>query len=807
MLKNYIKIAWRNLLKNRVSSTINISGLALGMAVAIIIGLWVWDELSFDTNFRNYDSIAQVYSKGSLDGQPTVSESKPRPLEFELRNKYGSSFKHIVMSRWTEDRLLSFGEKKLTKGGRFMQSGAPDMLSLEMIKGSRSGLKDLSSLLISASTEKALFGDQDAMGKTIIIDNTMHVKVTGVYKDLPRNCQFEHVNFIAPWDLLIANQKWVDQAADDWDNYSFLIYVQIQPNTTYEAVSARIKTAMHDNADEENKKFNVEVFLHPMRRWHLYSEWKDGLNTGGQAQFVWLIGTIGTFVLLLACINFINLSTARSEKRAKEVGVRKAVGSSRIQLIKQFVCESYLIVLVAFVFAIALVIITLPWFNNLVGKKMAMQWVNPTFWLCSLAFIAITGLVAGSYPAFYLSSFNPIKVLKGTFSPTQHTSVPRKALVVLQFTVSVTLIVGTLIVYRQIQHAKNRTVGYDKNGLLAFRPKSPEMIWKQKILIDELKNASLITEAALSNSALTDTWSKSGDFEWKGKKSSQYEGFGIFWVTHDYGQTIGWKLKDGRNFSRKFSRDSTSNGSNHTSGIIYNVMINEAAAKYMNLSKPVGEIIRWNGSPLRIIGLVKDQITDSPYQTVKHNIYMVNYDEATSWLYLRLNPKQNIPDVLTKMEAIFEKVVPSVSFDYRFIDVEYGKKFEEEEQIGKLATIFASLAIFISCLGLFGLASFVAEQRTKEFGIRKVLGASVLDLWRIMSASFITLVIIACLIAIPTAWYFLNQWLQKYEYRTEISPWILAATCLGALAITLLTVSFQAIKAAVANPVKNLRTE
>ena len=680
MLKNYIKIAWRNLIKNRVSSTINISGLAIGMAVAIMIGLWVWDELSFDTNFKNYNSIAQVYSKGSLDGKTTVSESKPRPLEFELRNKYGSSFKHIVMSRWTEDRILSFGEKKLTKSGRFMQPGAPDMLSLEMIKGSRSGLKDPSSVLISSSTEKALFGDEDAMGKSIRIDNAMNVKVTGVYKDLPNNCQFARVNFIAPWDLLVANQKWMDEAADDWDNYSFLIYVQIQPNTTYEAVSARIKTVMHDNADTENKKFNIEVFLHPMNRWHLYSEWKDGVNTGGQAQFVWLIGTIGIFVLLLACINFINLSTARSEKRAKEVGVRKAVGSSRSQLIKQFLCESYLIVFIAFILANALVIITLPWFNDLVGKKMAMQWANPTFWLCSMAFIIFTGFVAGSYPAFYLSSFNPIKVLKGAFSPAQHSSTPRKFLVVLQFTVSVTLIVGTLIVYRQIQHAKNRPVGYDQNGLLAFHIKTPELIWKQKTLIDELKNGRLITEAALSNSPLTDTWSHSGDFEWKGKKPSQYEGFGIFFVTHDYGQTIGWQLKDGRNFSREITRDSI-NDNNHTSGFIYNIIINEAAAKHMNMPNPIGEIIRWNGAPLRIIGLVKDQITDSPYQTVKHNIYFVEYDEATNWMYVRLNPKQKITDALNKMEAIFKKIVPSMPFDYRFIDVEYGKKFEEEEQI------------------------------------------------------------------------------------------------------------------------------
>lgn len=775
------------------------------MAVAILIGLWIWDELSYNTNFKNYGSIAQVYSKGTLNGISKVSEIKPRPLEFELRNKYGSSFKHIVMSRWTEDRILSAGEKELTISGRFMQAGAPDMLSLEMLKGNRSGLKDPSSIVISSSTEKAFFGEKDAMGKTIRIDNHLDVTVTGVYKDLPRNCQFASVNFIAPWDLLMSSQKWMADAVDNWDEYSFLIYVQIQPNTTFEAVSARIKTSMQDNVDEDSQRFNIKTFLFPMSRWHLYSEWKDGENTGGQIQFVLLFGIIGIFVLLLACINFMNLSTARSEKRAREVGVKKAIGSNRAQLIKQFLSESFLVVIIAYLFAILLVVFALPWFNDLAGKQMEIQWSNSFFWLGSLIFIAFTSLLAGSYPAFYLSSFNPVQVLKGAMQTSRFSSLSRKVLVVIQFTVSVTLITGTIIVYRQIQYAKNRPIGYDKNGLLAFHVKSPDLIWKAKALTAELQNNGIATDIALANSPLTDTWNHSGQFEWKGKNPNQFEGFGIFWITHDYGKTVRWKIKEGRDFSREFARDSTANGSNK--GFMYNIIINEAAAKYMNMKKPVGEIIRWSGTPYRIIGVIRNQLTDSPYQLIKHNVYVVNYDEATSWLYVRLNPELSITDALSRMESIFKKLVPSAPFDYRFADVEYGKKFVAEEQIGKLASVFASLAIFISCLGLLGLTSFVAEQRSKEISIRKVLGATVLNLWSLLSLEFILLVGISCLLSFPIAWHFLYKWLQGYEYRTEISWWIFILAGLGAILITFLTVSFQAIKAAIANPIKSLRTE
>jgi putative ABC transport system permease protein len=805
MLKNYFKTAWRNLTKTKGYSTINIGGLAIGMAVTILIGLWMYDELSYDKHFKNYNHIAQVLQKSNFNGKKYAGFAVPRPLEFELRNKYGSDFKQIVMCFWEGDHILSIDDKKITQPGRFMQAGAPDLLSLKMIKGARSGLKDPSSIMLSQSAAKAIFGDTDPINKTMKIDDRMEVKVTGVYEDLPYNTEFKTLKFISSWDLWIANNGWMNDAKDKWDNNSFLMYVQLQPNASFASVSAKIKNVKQENVPSDQKKFNYGIFLNPMSKWHLYSEWKDGENVGGRIQFVWMFGIIGVFVLLLACINFMNLSTARSEKRAKEVGIRKAVGSVRSQLIKQFLSESFLVVLVAFVFAILLVALSINWFNDLADKKMPMPFAEPYFWIGSFSFIIITSVIAGSYPALYLSSFNPVKVLKGTFQAGRFASLPRKILVVLQFTVSVALICGTIIVYQQIQYAKNRPVGYNRNGLLTMQLNSPEFAGKFDVISRELKNTGAVIDAAESLSPLTGNWSNNGGFDWKDKDPNNVGQFGTNWVTHDYGKTVGWQIKQGRDFSKEFTADSS--GSNPNPKLIYNVIVNDAGVKYMGLKNPVGEIIKWNGQPLKIIGVTEDVVAESPYEPVTQMIYLVNYNEASSWIHMRINPGISVSEALPKIRSVFKKLVPSVPFDYKFADTEYGLKFAAEERIGKLAAFFAALAIFISCLGLFGLASFVAEKRTKEIGIRKVLGATVYNLWKMLSGDFVMLVLIACFIAIPIAWYFLNQWLQNYAYRVEMSWWIFAIAIAGALVITLFTISFQAIKAAIANPVTSLRTE
>jgi putative ABC transport system permease protein len=796
MLKNYFKIAWRNLVRNKGYSAINIGGLAVGMAVAVLIGLWIYDELSYDKFHKNYDRIAQVMQHQTFNGYKSTGSAIPMPLVTELKSKYGSNFKHLVMSTWQGKRILTYGDKKISIEGNFMDAPAPEMLSLKMVKGTYSGLKDPYSILLSTSTAKAFFGDDDPMGKIIKISNKLDVKVTGVYEDLPFNTKFRNLHFIAPWDLYVSSEKWVQAARDEnqWGNNSFQLFAQISENTEFETVNRRIKNVKLDKLPPDEKKFKAAIFLHPMFDWHLRSNWDNGVKTGGFIQYVWMFGIIGIFVLLLACINFMNLSTARSEKRAREVGIRKTVGSARSQIIKQFFGESLLVVVIAFAVSVVIVFLLLPWFNDVTTKKIAFPFTESLFWILSIVFILITGLLAGSYPAFYLSSFQPVKVLKGTFRVGRFASIPRKILVVVQFTVSVSLIIGTILVNRQIQHTKNRPLGYNNKGIIMVPLSSPEFYGKYDLLRNELKSKGSISEMAESSSPLTDIWSNNGGFNWQGKDPNLDADFSTIWVTHDYGKTIDWQFTKGRDFSRNFGTDTAA------------LVVNEAAVKFMNIEKPVGTIVEWNHRKYSIIGVVKDMLMESPYEPVRQAVYLLG-DDNVNWIFIKLNPSRAVKTSLSEIEGVFKKYIPSAPFDYQFADEAFGEKFKSEERISKLTTFFAALAIFISCLGLFGLASFVAEQRTKEIGIRKVVGASVISLWKLLSKDFVFLVVIASLIAIPVSYYYLNGWLHNYNYRTEISWYVFAIAIGGALLITLLTVSFQAIKAAIANPVKSLRTE
>ena len=794
MFKNYFKIAWRNLVKSKGYSAINIGGLAVGMAVAMLIGLWVYDELTFDKYHANYDRIAQVMQHANFNGKIETQVSNPALMGPELRNKYGSDFKYVVQSSWTGGHLLSVGNKHFTKVGIFFEPDAPEMLSLKMLKGTRSGLKDPYSVMLSASAAESIFGKDDPVNKIIKLDRSFDVKVTGVYEDLPDNTSFRELKIIMPWELWLIQNPWAKQMDEPWGSNFSQTFVQIADNADMEKVSAKIKNAKLNNVGKDEAKYQWAVFLQPMRKWNLYNQFKNGVNTGGNIQYVWLFGIIGIFVLMLACINFMNLATARSEKRAKEVGIRKAIGSLRWQIIKQFFAESYLVVLLSFVLSLVLVALLLPLFNDVAGKKITIPWQNPMFWSFSLAFILITGLLSGSYPAFYLFSFQPLKVLKGTFRVGKLASVPRKVLVVTQFTVSVMLIIGTVIVYQQIQYAKNRSIGYTRNGLINLGMEN-EIREHFDAVRTELKNAGAIDEMAASNSTLTQVWNTNGGFEWEGKDPNMAVDFPNNTVSYEFGKTVNWKIKDGRDFSRDFATDSAA------------FIINESAAKFLGFENPVGKVLKWNGQPFTIIGIVKDIMQESPFYPIRPTLYHTSgYDNMYN-LILKLNPRQSTGQSLSDIEKVWKKYTPGVPFDYKFVDEEFGSKFRAEERIGKLSSYFAILAIFISCLGLFGMASFVAEQRTKEIGIRKVLGASVANLWQLLSKEFVLLVIISCIIATPIAWYYLDNWLTNYDYRISISWQVFVLAALAALTITLLTVSFQAIKAAMANPVKSLRTE
>ncbi|MGC4035873.1 MAG: ABC transporter permease [Chitinophagaceae bacterium] len=796
MIQNFIKTAWRNFYRNKFFSAINIGGLAAGMAVAILIGLWIWDELSFDKYNKNYDRIAAVMQQSTVNGEIGTNSPCPIPLADELRNSYGSEFRHVVLSWWNRDHVISFGNQKFTRIGKYMEPAAPDIMSLNMIKGSRDGLKDPSSILISASTAKTIFGETDPTDKMMMIDGKQNVKVTGVYEDIPQNSRFKNVEFVAPWELLASSDELIKSVKNSWGFDATEIYVQLADNADVNKVSAKIRNAKLNRVkdDKDLAIYKPEILLQPMSRWHLYNEWKNGVNTGGNIQSVWLFGLIGLFVLLLACINFMNLATARSEKRAKEVGIRKAIGSLRKQLITQFFLESFLVVVFSFTFAVIIAQITLPLFNQISGKSISIPWTNPFFWLAGIGFSLFTGLVSGSYPALYLSSFEPIKVLKGSFKAGRNTTLPRKILVVIQFSVSVILIISTIIVFQQIQYAKDRPLGYDTNGLIQLQMNTPELEGHEQALRTDLLKTGAATEIAESSSPATAVWSGRSGFDWPGKDPSLQTEFGAVAVTHEYGKTMGWQIVAGRDFSKDYATDSSA------------LVINEATVKFMNLKNPVGTTIKWDDENFTIIGVVKNMIMGSPYDPAGEIVYALR-KEKLNFLLVKLNPSVSARASLTKIQDVFQRYAPASPFDYKFVDENFAKKFSTEERVGKLASSFAVLAILISCLGLFGMASFMAEQRIKEIGVRKVLGASVFSLWKLLSTESITLVFIAFLLAIPASWWMMHNWLQNYDYRTSISIWVFVATGVMALMITLATVSYQAIKAALTNPVRSLRNE
>ncbi|HWZ04627.1 MAG TPA: ABC transporter permease [Mucilaginibacter sp.] len=799
MIKNYLKIAWRNLIKNRVSSLINIGGLAVGMAVAMLIGLWMYNELSFDKNFPNHDRIAMVMQNQWINNETDTWNSQGYPLGPHLRGEYGADFKHVIMSSWTGGHILSYGDKNLKIAGNFMEPGITDMLSLKMISGNHNGLNDPKSILLSESSAKAIFGNTDPMDKTIKIDhdNVLTVKVTGVYEDLPENSSFGDLAFISPWQLLVKDQHYDTRFNNPWGASWFQTLVQIADRADMARVSAKIKNIkMNDLVRNHNNdaRFRPVIFLHPMNKWHLYSDFKNGVNTGGDIQYVWLFGIIGLFVLLLACINFMNLSTARSEKRAKEVGIRKSVGSVRSQLVAQFYCESLLIAAFSFLFALLFVQLCLPFFNEVAGKKVSIPWGNIVFWLSGIGFTLFTGLVAGSYPALYLSSFNPVKVLKGTFRAGRLASIPRQVLVVMQFTVSIVLIIGTIIVFNQIQYAKNRPIGYNVNGLMIV-PLQTDIIGKQYDAVkNDLLASGAVKSVSRSETRITDGDDSNGGFTWEGKDPALQENFKSMGISPEFGKTVRWEMKEGRDFNPAFLSDS--------SGFI----INEAAVKYLGFKNPIGQTITWIGNgKYRIIGVVKNMVSESAYQPVEQTFFYLH--KGLNNVDIRLDANISAHDAISKIGAIFKKYDPSSPFEYSFADDDYAKKFDNEVRVGKLSSTFAGLAIFISCLGLFGMASFTAEQRIKEIGIRKVLGATVLNLWQLLSQDFVVLVTISLLIAAPVSWYFMHKWLQGYQYHTPITWWVFAITGIGAMLITLLTVSYQSIKAALTNPVKSLKTE
>jgi putative ABC transport system permease protein len=791
MFQNYFLLAWRHLGKNRGYTFVNIAGLSIGMAIALIIGLWIKDETTFDHYAPNHSRLAAGWLNMRLNNATKKEEFFTgqvvmMPLGNTLSTKYKDLFSRVALSFGSGNRLFNYGEKTVSGSSNRAQSDLPGMFGFRMINGNADATKDPSTIIISKSLATALFGNSDPMGKTVKVDNAIVYRIGGIYADLPKNTTFNGLQAVFPWGNA-ENSYHRDNTS--WQDHNGAAYVELAPGVTAEQATAKVKNL----TTPYEKDFHEEVLIYPLDKAYLYSQFEFNKPVGGRITMVWLFGIIGAFVLLLACINFMNLSTARSEKRAREVGIRKTIGSLRSQLIAQFLSESVLLTFIALCFALTLALASLPFFNGLADKQMSIPWSNPLFITVLFCFTIFTGLLAGSYPAFYLSGFLPVKVLKGKIQVGKSATLPRQILVVLQFAVSLILIIGTTIVYRQILFTKDRPIGYHREGLFTVDMNTPDIGNHYEALRAELIQQGLAANVAASDMKPTD-FEDGNSLEWAGKRPDQNTiGFNNVNITPDYGRTIGWTITRGRDMSRDFLTDSNA------------AILNEKAVSSIGFKNPVGQVVKLFGRSYNVVGVCADMINNNPYDTTQNAIFVGG--RYTGEMIVKINPAKNPHEVLAAMTHIFKKYNPSSPFIYKFVDEAYAAKFEAEEHIGNLAAVFAGLAIFISCLGLFGLAAFVAEQRTKEIGVRKVLGADLVSLWSLISKEFLKLTALSILIGIPLAYYGMNKWIEGYLYHAPLSWWIFAAAGLGLIAITLFTVSYQALKAALMNPVHSLRSE
>ncbi len=790
MFKNYLKIAWRNIVKNKVYSALNIAGLAAGMAVALLIGLWIYSQYAYDRFLPGYDRLYEVKLNFYHSGEIHTQRGSSLPLVEAFRKNY-PEVQYASETDWGSQNSLVVGDKKLDPQGLTVGTDFLRMFPYPMLKGNISSVfNDPNSIVLTESVAKALFGDQDPMNKVIRIDNKNNIKVTGVMKDVPVNSTLQF-SYLLPYSYVEETYPDSKKERTHWQNYSYPEYVELKPGVDAAGFENKIKNifAKHDQT------VKIEVVLQPAKNWRLLAGFKNGKASEGLIQYVRMFAIIGILVLVIACINFVNLSTARAVKRAREVGVRKSIGSTRRDLIFQFLSESLLITFVAFAVSIAIAQLALSPFNTITSGNMAVPYTNLTFWGLMLAYVLLTGLLAGSRPAFYLSSFNPVKVLKGTIQLGKRAALPRKIMVAVQFTCSIALIISTLVIYQQIKYAKDRPKGYNPDNLVMVNS-SDDLNNNYEALKHDLLQSNQVVSVTKAASSMAYFPASFSIHDFPGKKTGESLEMATTAVSSDYFKTTGMTLKAGHDFTESATPDSL------------NVIINEAGAQQLRLKNPVNQLItfEYRKNAMRIIGVVGNAIVGSPFYSAGPALYVYNPGWNGAIMY-RLDPNAGRQQAIKKISAIFNRYNPSFPFDYRFADEAYSSTYNIEVFVGTLASIFAGLAVFISCLGLFGLAAYVAEQRTKEIGVRKVMGASVPQVWLLLSKDFILLVLLSCVIASPVALYYLHNWLLKYDYRISIGPGVFIISGVMALIITIVTISFQAIKAALANPVKSLRAE
>lgn len=788
MIKNIFKIAWRNLLRSKGFSFINISGLAIGMASALLILLWVQHEFSYDNFYQNQSRLYQVWNKGETDEGIGCWNVTPKIIGVALKNNY-PEVEQSTRVNWGQTILFKVGEKKIPVTGTMVDPDFLTMFKFPFIKGDiNTALNHPSDIVISEKLAKKLFGNEEPMGKTVLLDDKNNFTVSAVMKDLPNNTQFSF-EYLLPWSYM----KMVNSDDSSWTNNSSTNYVMLKPNADVKALNEKIKNLIISHAEPG---WTTQPFLYPVSKLRLYSNFENGVPVGGKIQSVRVFAIIAVLILLIACINFMNMSTARSEKRAKEVGIRKTAGAQKQSLIMQFLGESILIAFLAGVVANVIVQLSLPAFNELTQKKLAIDYGSIQFWIFFVGFILVTGILAGSYPAWFLSSFKPVAVLKGTFKKAHALITPRKVLVVTQFSIAVTLIICTIIIKQQTDYAQDRQAGYDKNNMV-FVSLTSDLKKNYQVVKNELLNSGIATNVTKTSAPLTESW-MSGGVLWEGKDPNSKIEFNLFNADENIVKTAGLQLVQGRDIDiTKFPTDSNA------------ALLNETAVKIMGFKDPIGKVIdrEPDFEGYHVVGVIKDFILQSPFDKIQPMVIRGAKADWFNVMHIKLNSANSTTKNLAIAEKIFKRYNPAYPFNYVFVDEQYAKKFREEKTAGTLTAFFAGLTIFISCLGLFGLATYMAESRIKEIGVRKVLGASVANITALLSGDFIKLVLISILIASPFAWWAMHKWLESFDYKIGISWTVFITAGFSAILIALFTVSFQAIKAAVANPVKSLRTE
>lgn len=791
MIRNYFKISFRSLFKNRLYSLLNILGLSIGFAATLIIAFWVKSELAFNTYNRNYESLGMLQKNLLYNGNINTTESNSVPLAAALRSEYGQYFDEVVVSSFGGEQALRFKDASVVKRGYFMEKGGHKILDLQMLKSAPIFPLDPTSVLISEKTAWALFGKENPINQIVNFNTKANLKVAGVYKDFPVNSTFRNVDFYADFEAYANMEEWVRDSKPLWEENSFPIYVKIAANTNFETVSKTIAKIAQPHTKDKSQP---EIFIHPMAKWRLYPSFENGQAVGSGLTNLIIFASIGFFILLLAIINFVNLVTARASIKAKEIGVRKAIGSTRKGILQMVYTEVSILVFIAGFLGLVLSQAFMGWFNTLTAIKIQINILDPVFLLQFVAIMSFIVLIAGIYPALYLSSFSPIKILKGMKIGSGKEVVLRKTLVVFQFTISIVMLVAMLVISQQLKHGMSRPLGYDKNRLIQIQKTTPNLRGHFWAMREQLLASGAVEEMAEMNTPMNESWHNQSGINWRGKPQNSSESFAQVIVTPEFGKTVNWKVVEGRDFSRKFSTDTSA------------VILNKSAAKLIGFKKPLNESIELEGKQFAIVGIAEDIIFDSPYDNAKPTVFFMRLANAP-FITLKLAENLSSTESVARIEKVLKDFDREANLNIKFADHQLESKFWQEKRALEMISIFTFIAILICCLGLFGLATFTAERRIKEIGIRKVLGASVVGITALLSKDFLKLVFTALLLAGPISYYFMNQWLQGFVYHIELEWWIFVSAGAMAILIAFLTVGYQSIKAALVNPVKSLKSE